>query len=306
MCKSCHSLPGSHSSPRWRGPDLEQFERLWGMPSMNPLEGKTDKHVAGPTTLQAGEKFINVAGIRLQLNSTARFICSSVLSPTMIHQLTPSSESEKFTNKDILAYFHEHEINRNAGESDEALITSLAKSKSIQVTPKEHQQIMKQQPVRAVETTEIVESEEDDAWEWDAKEKRVRLLERCTLTGKFVWNGKYSDSQVRVLGDKGSYGRLSSSPRDLLALRTWHLDGEYLARYPRDANGDPVPPLDILAHEQLQCKHICTPRIFTDPNVPEQVYAVCAGQTRAFRCDYLICVSDIYLRVNLLGDWLGV
>ncbi|KAE9387565.1 hypothetical protein BT96DRAFT_1004981 [Gymnopus androsaceus JB14] len=88
----------------------------------------------------------------------------------------------------------------------------------------------------------------------------------------------------------------------LLALKTWHFDGGYrIARYPRDADGELVPPLNILDHVDLQCEHISPPRIFTDPDTPEQVYAVCA-ERRAARCDYLICVSDVYRRVRVLGD----
>ncbi|KAE9383850.1 hypothetical protein BT96DRAFT_1008711 [Gymnopus androsaceus JB14] len=114
-----------------------------------------------------------------------------------------------------------------------------------------------------------------------------------------------SDIYLRIflLGD-----RLHSHPEffnhDLLALRTWHLDGEYLAIYPKNADGVPVPPLNILAHEDLQCEHIWPPRIFTDPDFPEQVYAVCASH-RATRCDYLICISDIHLRASIFGDLLS-
>ncbi|KAE9387094.1 hypothetical protein BT96DRAFT_1005458 [Gymnopus androsaceus JB14] len=103
-----------------------------------------------------------------------------------------------------------------------------------------------------------------------------------------------SDVYLRVclLGDKAF--SLSQSP-PLLALKTWHLNGEYIACYPRDANGEPVSPLNILEYKDLQCEHIRPPRIFVDPNVPEQVYAV-FPERRGGRCDYLICISDIHLR----------
>lgn len=88
---------------------------------------------------------------------------------------------------------------------------------------------------------------------------------------------------------------------------------------PRGSDGVLVPASSILDHISLQCVHLAPPRIFTDPDNSEQVYAICAASGLT-RCDYFgayllfvsllvyldtsrpVCVSDIYHRVSLLGD----
>lgn len=58
------------------------------------------------------------------------------------------------------------------------------------------------------------------------------------------------------------------------------------ARSPRDSKGELIPPSDILEHADIQCEHLSPPRVFTDPDAPDQVYAVCAA-LRTVACDYL-------------------
>lgn len=64
-----------------------------------------------------------------------------------------------------------------------------------------------------------------------------------------------------------------------------------MPRSPRDAHGELVPPLQVLDYEDLQCEHISPPHIFTDPDHPERVYAVCAAGTTATRCDYSVLLE---------------
>lgn len=63
-----------------------------------------------------------------------------------------------------------------------------------------------------------------------------------------------------------------------------------MSRSPRDSNGELIAPSKILDHVDIQCEHLCPPRVFTDPDAPEQVYAVCASR-RSVGCDYLSTYS---------------
>ncbi|KAE9398783.1 hypothetical protein BT96DRAFT_936373 [Gymnopus androsaceus JB14] len=137
---------------------------------------------------------------QIDITLTAHLCCSPnshLPSPTTIQQPMPLPKSATFTDEHLLEYFHEHGGN-SSGESNEARIKALAHSKSLQVTPEEHQHIAVQRVITAVklvEAAKVVETKEDDAWEWDAKEKKIRVLEKCSLTGKLVWTGKYMESQ---------------------------------------------------------------------------------------------------------------
>ncbi|KAF9058383.1 hypothetical protein BDP27DRAFT_1432877 [Rhodocollybia butyracea] len=35
------------------------------------------------------------------------------------------------------------------------------------------------------------ELDPDDAWQWDGEVKAARLLDKCPLTGEYVWKGRY-------------------------------------------------------------------------------------------------------------------
>ncbi|KAF9067576.1 hypothetical protein BDP27DRAFT_1364779 [Rhodocollybia butyracea] len=118
----------------------------------------------------------------------------------------PSKEKELMEWKDVLDeyFWGQSEGDKEEIEDQRLYLQYLNKQDEEEQIKKEEEAKRKQDAVaaRAVKRAQASSKELDpaDAWQWDGKANMARQLDKCLVSGEYIWKGRY-----KKLGSEGKW-----------------------------------------------------------------------------------------------------